>query len=362
MGQCQSGGYPTSFSLQDLQDLDIGQKKEMSSGCGAAIEGTQPGSGYATLASRGFSFPNNSEFSWGGLGNTCNMCSDVAKGYGCECNKDNVMGNRGTVKRTAFTGDKTQCCISQTEKLIGGKTCGPSYQNQYKTADCDAPMISYCNQGDNWTKKECMQWVSAAILQGRDAPNAYISNWCAAGSNFKTDACQTWCSAVRRNPSMRSACDIPVQYYCKENGTDPLCTCLEPPENVTRIQDMMTSPKVCWYKPCINLTNDNYMTSTMDDDQKNCVSTVCLIEAGDINISGTDNKVEFNNSCATNILKPGYQDGTLPPPSAPPGLPPLPPTSGTNSDSTTDTSKYLIYGGIAFAVLFILVIFFMIIM
>jgi len=360
---------PRPFTLSELADLGINQTRE--SGCGPQTTHE------SSLREKGWGFPNNGEFVYAGKGSACKTHWEP-RYYGCECSSWNVDGNRGVVQRTRFSADPTQCCSTAPyNKIIGDKTCDPKYLNQYKTTDCDALMLNYCNQGDNWTKQECIQWVAAAINNGRDVPNAYISTWCADKANFATDACQKWCSATRRNQSMRSACDISLQYYCRNNPTDPNCTCLEPPEDITKIQGMMSLPKSCWYKPCKELVNKNYMTSTMEDDTHHCYGTVCSMEVGNVNLKG-DGTIEFNNECGSDLLKPEYKAGKLPLPSTPslPALPPLPSTAGTpgpfipggNSGNSggigglpDDTSKYIMYGGIGLAVLIVLIIFIMII-
>jgi Pox virus entry-fusion-complex G9/A16 len=248
------------------------------------------------------------------------MCSDPTNGYGCDnCSGGGVVtGSRGTVKRIAYAADPSQCCISG-QKIIDGKTCDPKYRDR-STTTCDIPMRNYCSN-NNWSKPECIAWVNAAIAKNRTDANQAIGDYCGKGQNFKTTECQNWCGLVKKNSTMSTACDGAVLAYCGANTSDPLCACLQPPSNVTKIQDLMSSSKACWYKPCQTLNNDNYITSSLADDKKNCVSTTCLIEAGDINISGTDNAVTFNNQCATNILKPQTTSKPSPSPSHSPPQP-----------------------------------------
>lgn len=300
MGKCQSNGAgrPPAFTVNDLVDLGIGQTKQAGTGCGPNIDGSQPGSCLDQLTNKGFSWPQNSEFSWGGLGDDCQMCS---ADYGCDCTSNSINGKRGSVKRVAYMADPAQCCIKGTQ-IINGNTCDPQYRG-YSSTSCDEPMLNYC-KNSKWSTPECMAWTQAAVNAGRTVPNVPISNYCQQGTNFTKPECQQWCGLVRNNTSMQSACDSSVTNYCSNNPSDPLCTCMQPPQNVSQIQNLMATSKVCWYKPCQTLTNDNYITSTMSNDKKNCVSTACLIDTGDISISGTNNQVKFNNNCATNLLKP----------------------------------------------------------
>ena len=302
------GGMSAAFTIDELVDLNIGDTKEMAYGCGPSISGNQGGSGYDWLTKRGLSWPQNGEFTWGGLGSGCAMCSNIDNGYGCDC-EGGIGGQRGKVQRTSFQGNPTQCCIQQ-KNVINNTTCDPQYRS-YTSTGCDTPMLAYCKAG-NWSTSACRSWVQEAVNNNRTVANVELNNYCKQGLNFKKQECQDWCGLVRNQPSMASACDSTVLTYCQNNPTDPLCACMMPPLNVTQIQDLITTAKVCWYKPCQLLTNDNYITSVMADQKRNCVSTACLIEAGDISINGTDNSISFSNSCAVDLLKPGVTGVTGP--------------------------------------------------
>lgn len=304
MGQCNSSGQSRAFTLEELSDLKVGETKEMGRGCGPDIGGTQGGSCYDWLSKRGFGWPNNGEFNWGGIGNSCSMCSDVGKGYGCDnCSgAEAIGGKRGSVKRIAFTADDKLCCKQQI-KMINGKTCDPKYLKNYEDDACDVQMKEYC-VGDTLTTNECQKWINTALNKERSIPNISLKNYCSQGTNFSNLTCQTWCDKVRNIPKMAGECDQVVFEYCKNNTTDPLCNCLNPPETITKVEGLISSAKVCWYRACKDLTNDNFITSNMRDQKKNCVSTVCTIDTNDVQISGTDNKVEFTNACVANILKP----------------------------------------------------------
>lgn len=311
MGQCSSSGMSREYTVYELADLPINGLMPVA-GCAPDISGTQGGSGLDWLQKRGLSWPQNGEFAFGGLSNSCQMCSDIANGYGCSCEKSGgaaIGGRIGNIQRIAFNANPTRCCIANGTKIIDGKTCDPKYRN-YTNTECDASMLAYCNNG-NWGTNECRSWVQAAIANNRTIANVPLSNYCSTNSNFAKPECQEWCSIVRNNRSMRSACDMASINYCKNNSSDPLCTCQNPPETITKIQELMANAKVCWYKPCQTLSNDNYITSTMEDQKRSCVSTACLIDAGNVTISGSNNLVKFDNNCATNLLKPEYQDNPV---------------------------------------------------
>ncbi|MEO0236621.1 MAG: DUF4064 domain-containing protein [candidate division WOR-3 bacterium] len=303
MGACNSTGYSRTFTLDELKDLAIGERREMPKGCGPNVDGMHAGSCYSRLTERGFGFPNNGEFAWGGTGSACNMCSCIIKGYGCDncTGSSSITGRRGTVKRIAFNAKPEDCC-KQQNNIINGQTCNPKYIKGYQDDSCDSYMSNYCT-GNNLSTPECQKWVNAALDRGRTTPNYAMKEYCAQGQNFQNQVCQQWCDKTKNIPSMSGECDQVVQKYCQNNPNNPLCQCILPPGSITKVEALMTSPKVCWYRACQNLVNDNYITSTMRDQKKNCISTVCSIDVGDIQISGTNNQVDFKNQCATNLLK-----------------------------------------------------------
>lgn len=135
-GTCSKGVYPGKFTLADLKDLTKGETKQMNKGCGPLLaDSSIAGSNYDMLKKQGFGWPDNGEFEYGGVGDECNMCS-LIEGYGCECqgSGEKVVGKRGVVKRVAFKGDLTECCLANIErqdanKTIGDYTCDPEIEN-----------------------------------------------------------------------------------------------------------------------------------------------------------------------------------------------------------------------------------------
>ena len=106
-GISSCGTHPKAYSLNDLKDLEINKTKQQNKGCCPNIGGAQDGGGQDRCLAKGFSWPNNGEFEWGGLGTSCNMCSDTSS-YGCDCSGSAIGGKRPKVKRTAFLLQKTR--------------------------------------------------------------------------------------------------------------------------------------------------------------------------------------------------------------------------------------------------------------
>ena len=121
------------------------------------------------------------------------------------------------------------------------------------------------------------------------------------GEKYPTSFCQDWVSTLQNTNKMEGYYDEAVRHYCKNHPKDSRCACMVTPDNITKLQDMATTSKVCWYKPCQDNKVDNYITNSMLKQKKNCVSTACLIDAGDIDLTGSGNQVKFKNECGSSV-------------------------------------------------------------
>lgn len=334
-GKCSDSGRSRKFKLSELVDLDIGQSKEMPDGCGPNVSGTQWGSNLERLKDKGFGWPGNNEFDYAGRGSSCQMCS---LDYGCDnCGGGwAVSGSRGKVKRTAYKGDPLSCCrIQPASKIHNGKTCNPKYINNYRTDDCDTHMGNYCKKGDNFESKgECTRWYKEALEEGRTNPNTYIKEFCMKnnGEKFPGSFCQGWVDTLKNTDRMEGEYDEVVRSYCNNHPDNPRCACMVTPDKISKLQEMATTSKVCWYKPCQDNKVDNYITNSMLKQKRNCVSTACLIDAGDVDLEGEGNRVSFKNECGAGATGVPTEPEPQPQPSLGPGGGPSPQPSPGNGD------------------------------
>jgi hypothetical protein len=198
MGKC--GGddkKPYVFTLQELVDVGVGDTKEMTRGCGPNLGGTGGGSGYDMLKNKGFGWPENGEFEWGGLGNDCGLCS---VDYGCECaGGDAIGGKRGQVKRVKYLGDKQACCLrnagqsKNAVQTVNGTTCDPMYRDP-SSSECTAVIKDYCNSGANKIVNDplCRNLVNT----NGTVYNRLMSEFCNASmENADTNECIEWCAS-----------------------------------------------------------------------------------------------------------------------------------------------------------------------
>lgn len=232
MGKCSDEkSKPYKFTLQDLQDLKVGETLEMARGCGPDVAGEQPGSGCARLKDRGFGWPENGEFAWGGLGQQCGLCSDVANGYGCECSGgESVIGKRGTVIRRAFLADKDACCLANAQgkyssKTVDNKTCDYDYRDP-TSPHCTGVIKEFCLKDTNLindAKCKALNTSHSSLYK------ELMKGFCNANS---TNANHTECITYCKNNStdchlLNTLTDCAKYGLCKDNDylkCDSTCT------------------------------------------------------------------------------------------------------------------------------------------
>lgn len=246
-------GMSQAFSLNDLQNLGLNETREMGHGCGPNIGGQQAGSGYDRLVQRGFGYPNNGEFAWGGLGSSCSQCSDPDNGYGCDnCSGSKaVSGRRGTVRRIAYLGDVNACCTTQPG-LVNNQTCSPDYNaSNYSNGKCNDPMSSMCAQGTNIVDNaNCVTWRNAVGVNNGQA-QALMKAYCSSGDNLTGSTCQQWLAA---NPTqLKGWYDTEAGKYCSSHPDNKtFCACYNLPTELTqnsKLSAIAVKP-YCYYDKC----------------------------------------------------------------------------------------------------------------
>ncbi len=228
MGTC--GSHPPKYTLENLKELGINQKKEAATGCCPNIGGAQSGGGQDRCMGKGFSWPNNGEFAWGGLGGSCKMCSSTGS-YGCssKCGSGGgtIGGKRPTVKRIAYNANPVDCCSKSTptNPIVNGKTCDPKYRGMSQSA-CQDILQSECTADASFSE-HCLAWGNTSDNAQRSLDN-YKAQYCNVPDNYRNDInCQTWCNTN----TGKGRCDVAVSDYCADiaNLNDDTCSCINSP-------------------------------------------------------------------------------------------------------------------------------------
>lgn len=210
---------PTPFTLEDLQDLGIDESKQ-TTGCGGR------GNPTGDLWNAGFRYPLNGEFEWGDWGDGCWTCTN---NWGEECFDAGAGGRWGVrlkVKRKAFLGDATKCCLANTRsknhsKVVDGKTCAPKYRDP-TTSDCNTILKNYCsNTGRIVNDNICKNLVNThATLY-----NQLMTEYCNQNrNNAKSDDCINWCTANRTQCTLLNTIQDCQKYEIPESSCTPQAT------------------------------------------------------------------------------------------------------------------------------------------
>ena len=357
MGKCQSSHYPHKYSNPELVNLNIGERAQSPSGCTPCIGGNQWGSGEDRCRHKGFSWPNNGEYEWGGLGeHDCNYCT---ADEGCDCHGGGgIAGCKCTVKRAAFNGNLGACCLlGGTRQLTSVKlnypmdwkyfkgdyyTCNSKIFNPYQqdsVVNCAAEVLKVCSDQDQatwdqWDAKKkgaCVDWVNeagtahyseaAAVLQGSlqtfankyktaDQPTdvhaqAYLGNILAQCAKYPA-ACDAQmkqlCSAMTRNDVL-NAYDGLINNQNNWNIV-AACGCHLPDDQYTEYGKFGIDEK--YYDSCDPLCklNPAIPKATCDGEGKNCQpwpceQTICIIDNVTVDVMNSDIKggINFNITC-----------------------------------------------------------------
>jgi hypothetical protein len=182
---------PTSFSLDDLKDLNIDESKEQKTGCGGF-----PGNTTGDLWDAGFRYPLNGEFDWDkDLGGECWTCTN---NWGEECfdaGAGGRGGRRGKIKRTAFKGEKLSCCVNNIKnpgdhKIEGDYTCDPNYRKP-TSEDCNLEINKFCGDYNRIINDDRCYALQNSHPQLFNALMKAHCNW--SDDNAKGDKCIDWC-------------------------------------------------------------------------------------------------------------------------------------------------------------------------
>lgn len=233
MGKCgDENTKPYKFTLDELADVAIDDTKEMIRGCGPNADGTHE----TWLYNRGWGWPDNGEFEYGGRGSGCGLCSDVGGGYGCECSGGNaIAGSRGKVKRKAFLGDPKGCCLANTRskntsKTVDGKTCDSKYRD-VSSSECTAIMRDHCSSNDNIIKYDkCKDLVNS----NGTLYNQLMTTYCNKNNtNANSSDCINWCNSNRTSCTVLSTIqdcqryEIPSEECTAQKISDVKTDCLK---------------------------------------------------------------------------------------------------------------------------------------
>lgn len=318
IGTCKSKSHGPNYSLSQLQDLRLDHNKQASRGCCPNIGGTQSGSGYQQCRSKGFKWPSNGEFSWGGLGSSCKMCSNVPD-YGCSSpcggGGETIGGKRPRVKRIAYKADPTDCCLNSTptHPIRGKYTCDPKYRG-INQSNCFDVMQTYCSSHKVFDEK-CKSWLVTSPA-AKASINAATKSYCNKPNVYRTNAdCREWCNST----AGRGNCDVAVTDFCHDtaNKDNMICSCIDSPLSLPQCS-AKTAEGVDVSD--VNCQHGGYLTSNMSQVIKNAACPTVYNCKQDFQLGGSNDIVRnqwMTQICGPQPVKPLQSGQPIPSPSSP---------------------------------------------
>jgi len=357
---CSCGHRPEKYTNPDLVTLNIGDRKQSPKGCGPSIGGRQGGSCYDWCMDKGFKWPSNGEYDWGGQGDGCKLCSFD---YGCNCSGKfgccDLGGSKCTVKRTGYNGHPGACCLlGGTRQLTGIKytdtsvdwsdidddtyTCNSKIYSPYQkdsTVNCATEVSKICSGQDaatwnEWDPKQnglCVAWVNAAgsahYSEATDVLQNSLQEFANASKTIDQPgsvAAQNYVGNVLEQcAKYPGACDSQLKQLCSTLTRDDVldaydgmannqnnwnivaaCGCHLPDDQYTEYGQFGIDEK--YYDSCDPLCklNPAIPKATCDAEGKNCQpwpceQTICIIDDVTVDVmnSNVPGGVNFNITC-----------------------------------------------------------------
>jgi hypothetical protein len=206
---------PREITLAELVDIQKDGKFTLKEGCGPR----SPWNTEWELKNRGFKYPENGEFVFTIGDEQCGLC---ATEYGNDCGNSGLVGDRGGVKRVAYNGDQTRCCMANiggqnTSKIdtTSNTTCLPNDYTNPASSYCSNTYTDYCVGSNIVDDSQCKKLsMSNATLY-----NKLMSSYCNENdSNAHNTTCIDWCT-TNSCPRLNNSED------CKRYGiSEEACT------------------------------------------------------------------------------------------------------------------------------------------
>lgn len=176
-------------------------------------------------------------------------------------------------------------------------SCPITFSNGFSTDHCDEYMNSYCSINAN--TEACIMFMLAQIARNKPTLKTFI-DYC---SNNLSDRVCLFMALFARKMGMSEAPDRALKNYCSSHE-DKKCSCynttISLPKNFT--QNAYIGPIACWYKPCAEEPNTQFLLTEQLQQRKGCSITRCSIDVGNINLQSTNpSLITLINDCKVSL-------------------------------------------------------------
>lgn len=319
-GLCTDEGStkPKKYNIADEDILNLLPGKEILD-TGACVNTMAPAGSYDNRCRKLYGrscYPENGEFSFSSTGDSCNMCNNMADGYGCGCDSVAIAnGKKVKFQRKAgsagYKAPALECCRQRNGILSNGNriynntlTCDPKYGNQtgpackdnldvinfckksstnvqqeevclaiiedpnYQDIGTKTNILDrYCNESDNmFTKSVCSEWIKNPSNQNVSVVRKIVDDYCGINNNIFREPCNTF---IKNDSKINAHYDSMMLAWCENHPTDPRCACIMSDHNERSVNDnkAMQGLPQCVDLKCVNLlkSNTGLIPSTMVD-------------------------------------------------------------------------------------------------
>lgn len=188
--------------------------------------------------------------------------------------------------------DFTQMSIAESG------SCPMTFSNGFSTDHCDDYMNTFCAVNAN--TEPCIMFMLAQIARNKATLKTFV-DYCS--SNLSDRVC-LFMAIFGREMGMSEAPDRALRNYCNNNTSDKKCSCynttISLPKSFT--QNAYIGPIACWYKPCAEETNTQFLLTEQLKQRKGCAITRCSIDVGNINLQSTNpSLITLINDCQVSL-------------------------------------------------------------
>lgn len=180
------------------------------------------------------------------------------------------------------------------------KTCPITLSNGYSTNHCNDIMNTFCSLESNINSQQCIMYVLAQLQKGEPAIKPFI-DYC---SHHLDERVCSYMSLMARERGMSGISDAVLKSYCSNYPNSNSCRCyntyISLPSNFS--ENAYMGPIACWYKPCAEETNQQFLLTEHLRQRSKCNVNICSIDVDNINLqSSNPSLVTLINDCKVSL-------------------------------------------------------------
>jgi len=169
--------------------------------------------------------------------------------------------------------------------------CPLAFSNGFATTHCDVILEDYCTTNPN--TDICRMFLSSKIFNKKATLHTFINH---CSNNLHDPICQSLSTAAK-DMGNSGIVDQMIQNFCDRNLNDKSCACYLTSKSLpSNFKDnYYLGPIACWYKPCAELSEAQFMPYEYYLQRTKCSLTRCTIDVG--KVSENPNILELINHC-----------------------------------------------------------------